>query len=591
MTQLIINNASIIDTERKNIFKGSVRIAEGIITEISDTPFSNSEAEKVIDLKGALLAPSFIDSHIHIESSMLSPLEFARTAILHGTGMVMVDPHEIANVFGTKAVRLFIELAQLMPLDMYIAIPSCVPATDMENSGAVITAKDVKDLLPEDQVYGLAEMMNFPGIIKGFGDAREKVDAAFTFGKIVDGHCPGVTGEGLRTYVSNGANDGVVRIMNDHETTHPEEAIDKLGAGMFLALRQGSATRDLDAILPVLVRKGTPLEKCMLCSDDLSASELKNSGHVDRIIKRARDIFIDEGSYAPDAAALQAIAMATEIPGRYLQPYLSLTGRPGVGRIAKGYKANLLILEDLETLAVRSLIHNGELIVEEKKSFYQPEAFDFSPFTKSVNTGRTITADDFNLEAGIQCSSVTVRAIDLVSESLLTGSAEVPLPVKDNKILPDPSRDTARIAVFERHHGTGSASRGFVKGLGITGGAIASTIAHDSHNLIVTGYDPDLMAVAANLLTEKGGGIALVTEKTSFHLSLEIGGLMTNRPIDEVIEDYDKLKKAAVELGTPLRNIFMTLSFLSLPVIPSLKITDKGLVDVDSFSFTELVVS
>ncbi len=433
--------------------------------------------------------------------------------------------------------------------------------------------------------------MNFPGIIKGFGDAREKVDAAFAFGKLVDGHCPGVTGKDLRVYVSNGKNDGVVRIMNDHETAHPEEAIDKLDAGMFLALRQGSATRDLDVILPVLVREKTPLEKCMLCSDDLSASELKSSGHVDRIIKRARDIFINEGSYAPDGAALQAIAMATEVPGRYLQPYLTLTGRPPAGKIAEGYKANILILESLDTLSVKSLIHNGELIMEDKQSSYEPEPYDFTPFTRSVNTGRTITADDFHVDTDTGASSVTVRAIDLVSESLLTGSAEVSLPVKDNKILPDHSQDTARIAVFERHHGTGSSSRGFVKGLGISGGAIASTIAHDSHNLIVTGYDPELMARAAHLLTEKGGGIALVTEKTSFHLSLEIGGLMTNRPIDEVIVDYDKLKKAAVELGTPLRNIFMTLSFLSLPVIPSLKITDKGLVDVDSFSFTELEVS
>ncbi len=589
--RIILNNASIIDTEKKKIREGSLRIEDDIIAEVSDTPLPGTGADTVTDLEGAILSPSFIDSHIHIESSMLSPLEFACTAILHGTGAVLVDPHEIANVFGVDAVRLFIDLAKKMPLDMYVAIPSCVPATDMENSGAVITAEDIKELLPDPQVYGLAEMMNFPGIIEGFGDAREKVDAAFEAGKIIDGHCPGVTGDGLRAYVSNGKNDGVVRIMNDHETSHPEEALEKLETGMFLAIRQGSATRDLEAILPVLIKENASLEKCMLCSDDLSAQELKTSGHVDRIIRRTRDLLSENGALSRDEATLQAIAMATEVPGRYLQRYLDLTDQPPVGKIAEGYRANLIVLDSLDSLKVKSLIYHGEMLIDEGSSSYTPPAFNFAPFSRSINIGRTITAEDFELKAELACTSVKVRAIDLVSESLLTGSVEIPLPVKSGKLLPDPSQDTARIAVFERHHGTGSGSRGFVRGLGINGGAIASTIAHDSHNLIVTGYAPELMARAANLLAEKGGGIALVTGSESFHLSLEIGGLMTNRSIDEVIEDYDMLKKAALKLGTPLRNIFMTLSFLSLPVIPELKITDKGLVDVNTFSFTDLVVS
>ncbi len=587
----VINNASIIDTEKKEIRGGSLLIEDGIITAVSETPLPGDGADIIRDLDGALLCPSFIDPHIHIESSMLSPLEFARTAILHGTGTVMVDPHEIANVFGTKAVRLFLDLADKLPLDMFVAIPSCVPATDMENSGAVITVDDIKELIDDPRVYGLAEMMNFPGIIEGFGGAREKVDAAFASGKIIDGHCPGVTGDALQAYVTNGKNDGIVRIMNDHETSRPEEAIDKLQAGMYLALRQGSATRDMEAILPVLLREKVSLEKCMLCSDDLSAQELKTSGHVDRIIRAARDIFAGEGGLSREEATLQAIAMATEVPGRYLEKYLTLTGQPPLGRIAEGCAANFLTLESLETLSVESLYHRGLEIVQEGRSDYDPPAYNFSAFSGSVNVGKKIDAEDFHLETQGAGNNVTVRAIDIVAESLLTGTAEISLPVSDGIILPDPQQDTAMIAVFERHHATGSSSRAFVRGLGFSGGAIASTIAHDSHNLIVTGFDPKLMAKAANLLVEKGGGLALVTENESHYLSLEIGGLMTSRNIDAVINDYNRLKKTAKELGSPLRNIFMTLSFLSLPVIPELKLTDRGLVDVTTFSFTDLVVS
>jgi len=588
MNFILLTGGTIIDTKSRQFYRGDILIKDGIIEEVSAVPIQPLPDASVVDLSGKFVSPGFMDSHIHIESSMLSPLEFAHHAIKHGTTALLVDPHEIANVFGIRAVELFMELADILPLDMFIGIPSCVPATYMEQSGSVITRDEIISLLPDRRIYGLAEMMNFPGVINGFGDAREKVDAVYDFGKIVDGHCPGVSGNDLIAYITNGRMDGTVRIMNDHETTKPGEAAEKIHAGMYLALRYGSAVKDMDAILPQLLNSGADPGRCMLCSDDLSAQELFEAGHVDRIIRRAREIIMTEKKPGMEEATMEAIIMATQNPGRYLSRFLSYHKMPPMGEIAPGYRANLTILESLDSLRVTDVLHGGRFVLRNGTPTADPAPFDFSPFIKSMNLPEPLTEKDFVIDYEGSHDSVQVKVIDVMPGSLFTGTHHALLPVRDGSISPDAEHDIAMIAVFERHHATGARSLGFVRGLGISSGAIASTIAHDSHNLIIAGYDASDMARVGNHLAQQGGGIALLHDGKLLHLPLEIGGLMSRENIASVIKRYGLLKEEARLMGTRLKNVFMAMSFLSLPVIPELKITDQGLVDVTKFEFTML---
>jgi len=588
MKTTVLKGGNIIDVSGKKIFEGDIHISDGLIQAVIPGGEDAPEGSEVIDITGKYVSPGFIDAHIHIESSMLSPLEFAAQAVLHGTTAALVDPHEITNVFGLKAIELFLDAAEHAPMDILVGIPSCVPATDMENSGAAITLDDVTSLMTRERVYGLAEMMNFPGIIHGFGDAREKVDAVYDYGKIVDGHCPGLGGNDLRAYVSNGKNDGIVRIMSDHETTSAEEAMEKLDAGMYIAVRYGSATRDLDAILPGLLKNGVSLERCMLCSDDLSPAELLESGHVDRIIKRARDIIIEETGANPEDAAIQAISMATLHPARYLERYLDFHGMPFTGEIARGRKANLVIMDSLEELSVNSVMHRGEMVVFEKMYTAGVSALDYRDFTRSINLDHRPVPADFAVTPPVDEGDVTVRAIEIIPGSLLTRALNVTVKAAGGRVNADHSQDLAKVAVFERHHATGSRALGFIKGLGLSRGAVASTIAHDSHNLIVAGMDDTDMARAANHLYDNGGGMVIVHEDEVLFLPLAIGGLMSTERIGDVVEGYTRIKEAARASGTGLENIFMTLAFTALPVIPELRITDKGLVDVNEFRIVPL---
>jgi len=585
MYDLILRGGNIIDVLSQKIRKGDVLINKGIIAEIESPQKQN--AKKTIDIQGKYVAPGFIDSHLHIESSMLSPLEFSREAVKHGTTAIFVDPHEIANVLGRKGIDLFLEQSGIVPLDMFIGIPSCVPATQLEDSGAYLTVEDVKALIPDKRIFGLAEMMNFPGIIHGLGDAREKVDLVFDAGKIVDGHCPGLTGEGLKTYISNGKNDNQVRIMSDHESISLDEVIEKNNLGMHIALRYGSATKDLERILPGLLKKNINLDRFMFCSDDLDPIELYKEGHVDRIIRKARKIIQENSKLDLEQAAILAISLATINASRYFSRFFRLHNYPVTGEVAEGKKANLVVFDSLEEFEIDKVVHSGALVVDNGEFVGKRLDYDYSEFTGKMNTGKKFQPNDFKIIAAGSERSLNVKVIGIITNSLETKQKIVPFAVYNNELRADPEKDIAKIAVIERHKATGSYSLGFVEGLGIKKGAIASTVAHDSHNLIVAGVDDESMAKATNFLSEKGGGMVIIADKIDY-FPLKIGGLMSTSRIKKVVEEYRNIKEATKRVGSRLENTFMTMAFLALPVIPKLKITNRGLVDVDKFEIVSL---
>jgi len=585
MYDLILTKSNIIDVHSKQIYKGDILIKNGIIAGIKSPP--NKNAKKIIDADGKYVAPGFIDSHLHIESSMLSPIEFSKEAAKHGTTAIFVDPHEIANVLGRIGIDLFLKQSDLVPLDMFIGIPSCVPATGLEDSGASITIEDIKELIPDRRIFGLAEMMNFPGIIYGLGDAREKVDLVFNAGKIVDGHCPGVTGENLRSYISNGKNDNTVRIMSDHESTSLEEVIEKVDSGMNIALRYGSATKDLERILPGLLKSDINLDRFMLCSDDLDPIDLYEKGHVDRIIRKARNIIQENSGLSLEQATILAISLATKNPARYFQRFYRYYNYSEAGEAGKGKKADLVVFDSLEEMEIDKVIHNGVLIVEDKEYIGKPLDYDYSELLGKINTGKIFQPDDFKIAVPEDKTGLDVKVIEIIKDSLETKQNILPFVIYNKELKANPGKDIAKIAVIERHKATGSYSLGFVKGLGVKEGAIASTVAHDSHNLIVTGVDDESMAKAVNYLSEKGGGMVVVSDKIDY-FPLKIGGLMSTSSIEEVVNEYKHIKNAVKRVGSSLENAFMTMSFLALPVIPKLKITNRGLVDVEKFELVNL---
>ncbi len=585
MYDLILRGGNIIDVRSRKIRKGDVLIKNGIVAGIE--PSQNQNAKNTINIQGKYIAPGFIDSHLHVESSMLSPLEFSREAVRHGTTAIFVDPHEIANVLGRKGIELFLEQSGIVPLDMFVGIPSCVPATQLENSGASLTVKDVKTLIPDKRIFGLAEMMNFPGIIYGLGDAREKVDFVFDAGKIVDGHCPGLTGEDLRKYISNGKDDNQVRIMSDHESINLDEAIEKNNLGMHIALRYGSATKDLERILPGLIKANISLDKFMICSDDLDPIELYEEGHVDRIIRKARNIIQENSRLGFERATILAISLATINSSRYFSRFFRLHNYPETGEIAEGKKANLVVFDSLEGMEIDKVVHSGVLVVDNGELVGKHLDYDYSEFKGNVNTGKKFPPDDFKIIASGDEKSIDVKVIEIIRDSLETKLKIMPFAVHDKELRADPEKDIAKIAVIERHKATGSYSLGFVEGLGVKKGAIASTVAHDSHNLIIAGVDDESMAKASNFLSEKGGGMLVVADRIDY-FPLKICGLMSTSKIEKVIDEYREIKEATKRVGSRLENTFMTMAFLALPVIPKLKITNKGLVDVDRFEIVSL---
>jgi adenine deaminase len=552
---LLLTNAKIINVFAGEVVPGSIAVCDGMIVG-----FGAYEAENVVDLNGRYIAPGFIDGHVHIESSMACISEFARAVVVHGTTTVAADPHEIANVLGLSGIEYMLQSAEQQPMNIYFTLPSCVPATDMETAGARLTAEDLWPFLDKERIIALAEMMNFPGVIHRDPDVLAKISAARQQKKPIDGHAPGLKGPQLYAYVSAG-------IQSDHECTTEQEAREKLMAGMYIMIRQGTCAKNLQALLPAVNDKTA--RRMMWCSDDRHPHDLIAEGHIDSIVDEAIQSGLDP---------ILAIQMATLNPAEYFK-------LDHLGAIAPGRQADLVVFSNLKKPAIEAVYCRGILTAENGEispNIQVPSAPTVPP---------SMNVDLEKIDFAISAAGEQVRVIEVVPEQVITRQLVEEITVKNSLAVGDPSKDLLKLAVIERHKGTGNIGMGFVKGFGLKHGALASSVAHDSHNIIVVGTTDDDMRAAMEAVVKMGGGLAAVSDCNILaQLALPVAGLMSLEPVRRVRDQLDSLIGVAHDLGTPLKDPFMTLSFLALPVIPELKLTDIGLVDVNRFEVVPLFV-
>lgn len=530
---------------------------------------------EIIDCKGKFICPGFIDGHIHIESSMLTPKQFAKTVIQHGTTGVVTDPHEIVNVAGRDGLNYMLEEAENLPVDVYVMLPSCVPATILDESGAIMRAEDLKEFIEHKRVLGLAEVMDYSGVIKGSQELIHKINLTREQGKIIDGHAPGIKGREVNAYVTAG-------ITSDHECSTSVEAIEKLRRGLWIMIREGTAAKNMNALKPLL--QPPYCHRCMLVTDDKHPGELLYEGHMDALIKKAIKL---------GASPLTAIIMATHNPATYF-------GLKDRGAVAPGYKADLVILKDLVHFNIEAVYKDGKLAYHkeekgninglENRAYFTPDiklsklihSFSDKPerIYKSFQL-QILKPEDFYFKE----TGKYMRVMELVPGELLTKERIFPTDKELNyrEMSQDLiQKDMIKLAVMERHHNTGHIGLGLLKGYGLLEGAVASSVSHDSHNLIVAGCNEEDMAVAANHVAKLQGGLCIVKDKRILcELSLPVGGLMSEENADIVDELLTKLKMEGKNLGINEGiDGFMTLAFLSLSVIPELRLTTKGLVNV-----------
>lgn len=557
---LVLKNANVIDVYQAEMISGDLAIVDGKIAGIN----GEYQGKETIDLKGKIVAPGFIDPHIHVESSYVTPEEFSRLLVPHGTTTVLADPHEIVNVLGLSGLDYMIEAAKETALDIRYMMPSCVPATNMENAGAVIEAADMISSFEKKQVDGLAEFMNFPGVIHAQDEVLDKLLAAKERGLRIDGHSPMVFNEELNAYAAAG-------IANDHECSTVEELKDRIARGMYVFLREGSVTQNLRTLLNGVTDNN--YQRCVLSADDLQAKTILEKGHLDNSIR----ICIEEG-----VSPLRAIQMATINAAQCCQ----LTDR---GAIAPGLRADLVIFSDLAQPEIEATYIEGELVAE--KGTYLPTVKRIS--TEKVQS--SVHIDKFQKEQlKLNLTSDKARAIEVIPQEALTNEAIVSVKRDDQgQFVFDPKQDVTKIAVIERHHNTGNVFVGLLKGYGVKKGAIGLSIAHDSHNLIVTGTNDEDMAVAVQALKEQEGGVVLIESgKIIGNMALPIAGLMSDLTGEEVAQQEAEINRLAHEVLGVSNNVdpIMTLGFMSLAVIPNLKITDIGLVDVTKFEIVPVSV-
>ena len=552
---LLLTNSQIINVFSGEIVSDTIAISEGVIVG-----FGQYEAKNVADLKGRYVAPGFIDGHVHIESSMTCISEFARAVVVHGTTTVAADPHEIANVLGASGIEYMLRSAEQQPMNIYFTLPSCVPATDMETAGARLTAEDLRPFLNKESIIALAEMMNFPGVVYRDPDVLAKISAARQRKKPIDGHAPGLKGKELYAYISAG-------IQSDHECTTEQEVEEKLMAGMYIMIRQGTCAKNLQALLPAVNQKTA--RRMMWCSDDRHPHDLIADGHIDSIVREAIQSGLDP---------ILAIQMATLNPAEYFK-------LDHLGALAPGKQADLVVFSDMKKPVIEQVYCRGILTAENGKILPEIQVAPMAtvPLSMHVNLQKVNFA--------IPADKKRARVIEIVPEQVITHQLIEEITVKNNQAVSDPSKDLLKIAVIERHHGSGNIGKGFVKGLGLKKGALASSVAHDSHNIIVIGTNDEDMRAALEAVVQMGGGLAAVSDtKIRADLALPVAGLMSLEPIQSVRDQLDNLIRIAHDMGTPLKDPFMTLSFLALPVIPELKLTDIGLIDVNKFEVVPLFV-
>ncbi|MHB8611922.1 MAG: adenine deaminase [Candidatus Dormibacteraceae bacterium] len=545
---LVLAGGRVLSVFTKEWLEVDVAIADGHVVGLG-----HYEGRERTDAGGAYLVPGFIDAHMHIESSKLTVDEFARAVLPHGTTAVVADPHEIANVLGTDGIHWLLDsCAAGIPLDVYVMASSSVPASAFESPHRPFTPGDIESLLRRHRTIGVAEMMNFPGVIAG--DPAEVAKLLTGLTDHVDGHAPGVRGPALNAYIAAG-------IRSDHESTTYEEALEKRRLGMWVMLREASIARNLRDLLPLVKRYGS--ERCMFCTDDREPSFIVEEGHINQMVRVA----VAEGIAAEDALVMATLNPATYHRLRHL------------GAIAPGYQADILVLDDLSSFNPRQVLKRG--VTPRFVKLDVPEWVRQTMHLASVN------ASSFHVAAGPR----RIRVIRVIPSQLLTGTEFVEPATRDGCVVADPERDLVKIAVLERHHASGRVGLGFATGVGLKRGAFASTVAHDAHNVVMLGVDDADMAACASRLAAIGGGIVIAEGgRVVEELPLPVAGLMSDQPLAFVHERLRSMEQRLVRMGVMMAAPFMTLSFLALSVIPELKITDRGLVDVARFELVPLGV-
>ncbi len=549
---LLLKNARLINVLTGEIYETEIAVHGDTIIGLG----SGYTAKQEIDLKGRYVSPGFIDAHVHIESSLCTPPEFSRVVAAHGVTSVVTDPHEIANVLGLEGMRFMLERAKYGPISVYVMASSCVPATHMETSGARLGAEDLTQLLSSRWVVGLAEVMNYPGVVYGDEDMLEKLSAFG--GRVIDGHSPALTGRALNAYVASG-------IGSDHECTTPEEALEKLRLGMTILIREGTTTHNLKALLPVVTANNH--HRLCFCTDDRQPNSLIDQGSIDYMIRTAIAAGIDP---------IMAIRMGTINTANWFRLY-------DRGAVAVGRKADMVVFSDLQNLQPEMVFREGLLIAQDG------EIIHTKPVQREIDLRSSMNVRPGDLDFRIPARSGRIHIIEGYADQVVTGHRIDDAKIVDGYAVSDPDRDILKMAVIERHQASGNIGKGFIHGFGLKRGAIAGTVAHDHHNLVVIGADDASMARAAQVVIEMGGGLAAVDgDHVVAVLALPVGGLMTEEPIADVRREYDGLIAAAQAMGSTMFDPFMAMSFMALEVIPNLKLTDVGLVDVEKFAVIDL---
>ncbi|GAC1673036.1 MAG: adenine deaminase [Candidatus Dormibacteraceae bacterium] len=544
---VVVAGGKVLSVFTKEWLEVEVAIVDGHVVGLG-----RYEGRERMDVAGAYLVPGFIDAHMHIESSKLTVDEFARAVLAHGTTAVIADPHEIANVLGTDGIHWLLDSCSGLPLDVFVMASSCVPASRFESPHRPFTTGDIESLLRRHRTIGVAEMMNFPGVIAGSESEVAKLQTGLT--DHVDGHAPGVRGPALNAYIAAG-------IRSDHEATTFEEALEKRRLGMWVMLREASIARNLRDLLPLVKRYGT--ERCMFCTDDREPGFIVEEGHIDQMVRVA----VQEGISPEDAVVMATLNPATYHRLRHL------------GAIAPGYQADILVLDDLRSFTPRQVLKRGAA-----PRFVKLEVPEWVRQTVHL---ADVRASSFNVPAGPK----RIRVIKVIPSQLLTGAVLVEPTTRDGCVVADPKRDLVKIAVLERHHASGRVGLGFATNVGLKRGAFASTVAHDAHNVVVMGVDDEDMAACALRMPEIGGGIVIAEGgRVVEELPLPVAGLMSDQPLAAVHSRMQSMEQRLAGMGVTMDAPFMTLSFLALSVIPELKITDRGLVDVARFELVPLGV-
>ncbi len=549
---LVIENARIVNVFDGSISTSSLAIAGGRIVGLG----SRYHGKEVLDAAGSFVAPGFIDAHVHIESSMVPPSEFARAVVPRGVTTVVTDPHEIANVCGLDGIRFMLRDAETAPLEIFTNASSCVPATDLETSGATLRVPELRQLLSERRILGLAEVMNFPGVVAGDAEILSKLQ--LFQGRVLDGHCPGLRGKALNAYAT-------AQISSDHECIDLDEAREKLKKGMVIFIREATNARNLHALLP-LVDPWSERRICF-CTDDRTPRDLLENGSIDQMVRSA---------IASGMEPAVAFRLATLNPADHYR----LLDR---GALAPGRRADFVIFRELHAPRPDLVYIAGEKVAEDGRALFGHRPTETAQLRGTVSIPSTLPSFRIAARPG------RIRVIGMIENQLRTEHLVIEPKLKDGQAVADSSRDLAKIAVLERHHSTGKIGLGFVHGFGLTRGAIAGTVAHDHHNLIAVGMDDRSLSTAVRAISAEGGGLAATAgDKVLGLLPLPIAGLMSDAPIEQVAQQIAELRRAARSLGTQLDDPFMALSFLGLEVIPSLKLTDRGLVDVNRLEIVPL---